>query len=103
VYNLRFDESGRTNYTVSYKVELQKQKRSFLSKTLGAIGRIFSGDEKAGITTSYTSQGDQPDTEEYLSLDMSKLPEGIAELKLIVQDNITSENAEQTIQLQLEK
>jgi GWxTD domain-containing protein len=101
VYNLRFGQAGRTNYTVSYQVEILQQKRGFLSKTLGAIGRFFSGSGKSGVATSYTQQGEQSESSEYLSLDMRKLPEGIAKLAVTVVDNTSGESTTQSVQIQL--
>ena len=101
VYNLKFTPHGQTNYTVTHTVDVFDYKRSFLSKTFGAIGRIFKKGKQVGISTSYQQSGTEPMTSEYISLDMGKLPKGVAELTVMVKDNGSGETTSQSIQLQI--
>ena len=101
VYNLRYDPTGRTNYTVTHTVEIMNQKRGFLSRTFGAVGRLFKKGDKAGISTSYTQSGGNSMTSEYISLDLGKLPLGQAQLTVTIEDHASGEIAEQTLGIQL--
>jgi hypothetical protein len=101
IYNLKFDDTGQTDFTVTYKIDMLEYKRSFLDKTLGAVGRIFSKGKKAGISTTYNIKGIESETKEYFSLDMAKLPAGIAKMTVTVRDNPTSESVSQSIQFRL--
>jgi len=101
IYNLKFNASGQTDYTVTHQVNMIDYERSFFSKTFGAIGRIFKKGKKMGISTSYQQVKTDSEISEYLSLDMGKLPVGTAELIVWVQDNTSGETTTQSINLQL--
>ncbi|MFH1940578.1 MAG: tetratricopeptide repeat protein [bacterium] len=101
VYNLRFDPSGKTLYTVTHTVDLLEHKRSFFSKTFGAIGRLFTKGDKSGISTVYDHEGSTSESLEYISLDMGKLPKGVAQLTVTVKDNTSGEETSQSIQFEL--
>lgn len=101
VYNLKFMPNGQTNYTVTHTVDVLDHKRSFFSKTFGAIGRIFKKGQQIGISTSYQQSGTELMTSEYISLDMGKIPKGVAKLTVMVMDNSTGEKTSQSIQLQI--
>jgi hypothetical protein len=78
-----------------------EHKRSFFSKTFGAIGRLFTKGDKSGISTVYDHEGSTSETSEYISLDMGKLPKGVAQLTVTVKDNTSGEETSQSIQFQL--
>ncbi len=101
IYNLKFDVSGRTNYTVTHQVDMLEYKKSIFSKTFGAIGRLFKKGKKIGISTSYQQVKSESETFEYLSLDMGKLPVGIGELTVSILDNTSGESASRSIRLQI--
>ena len=100
-YNLNYNSRGRSDYTVTYKVNIVKEKRGFFSKTFGAIGRLFKSSEKHGISTSYTQSDSNSTVNSYLSLDMSLLKLGLAELIVTVKDNCTGDEVESKHNLQL--
>ncbi len=101
IYNLKFGGQGRTDYSITYNVEMLEYQRSFLSRTVGSLGRLFSGDKKMGFSSTFQQTGQVSTSREYLSLDMNKLPVGSAILKLQVRDNASGENASRSIQIQL--
>jgi GWxTD domain-containing protein len=101
IYNLKYNASGNTDYTVTHKVDMMEYKRSFLSKTFGAIGRLFGGKKQMGISTSYQQVKNDTEAIEYLSLDLGKLPVGIAQLTVSVTDNTSNETTSQTAKIQL--
>ena len=101
IYNLKFNASGQTAYTVSHQVDMLNFQRSFFSKTFGAIGRLFKKRKEMGISTSYQQLKTESEISEYLSLDMGKLPVGTAELTIWVQDNTSGETTSSSINFQL--
>ena len=101
IYNLRYNQSGNTDYTITHTVDMMEYKRSFLSRTFGAIGRLFGGKKKMGISTSYQQVKNDTEAIEYLSLDLGKLPVGIAQLTVSITDNTSGETTSQTAKIQL--
>lgn len=101
VYNLKYNASGKTDYTVTHSVEMLEYKRSILSKTFGAIGRLFGTKKKAGISTSYQQVKTETEVPEYLALDMGKLPPGLSRLVISITDNTSGETASVSKELQL--
>jgi GWxTD domain-containing protein len=101
VYNLKYNASGRTDYTVTHTVEMLEYKRSVLSKTFGAIGRLFGTKKKAGISASYQQVKTETEVPEYLALDMGKLPPGLSRLVISITDNTSGETASVSKELQL--
>jgi len=100
-YNLARDLAGQTDYVVEYQVEVVNPKRSFFSKTFGALGRIFAKSQRKAVKTRVERKGNTTTAIEYISLDLSRLPAGITRLSVIVRDlNAgTSAVASRTFQL----
>lgn len=102
-YNLTLNESGQSEYTITYHINMLKQKRGLLSKTFGAVGRIFSGGTKGRVGSSYVRQGNKRSAIEYLAIDLGKMKEGSAEVVLTLKDNVSGKTDQQSIALQLIK
>lgn len=94
IYNLKYDQDGQTNYTVTHTLDMLEQKRGFFA-------RLFGGGKKAGISTSYQQVKRDSEIPEYISLDLSKLPAGMTRLTVAVMDNVSGETTSQEIKLQL--
>ena len=92
---------GKTDYTVHYTVELIEKKQGFLSKTVGAIGRLFRRKDKVRVATTYQQSSENSSNTEYFSIDMNKLAEGTAQLSIQITDNVSSEIDSRDIKLQI--
>jgi len=101
IYNLKYNVNGKTDYTVTHAIDLLEYKRSFFSRTIGAIGRLFKKSKKAGISTSYRQTGLASSTVEYLSFDMEKLPQGVAQMTIGITDNSSGEMASQDLKFRI--
>jgi GWxTD domain-containing protein len=101
IYNLKFNSSGQTDYTIDQTIKMISQKRSFFDKTVGALGRIFSKRKSSEVSTSYHQTGDKSTSVEYLSIHMEKIPTGTAQISLKVTDNTTGETCTQNREFEL--
>jgi len=101
IYNLRLDPSGQTRFKVDYKIKLVERKRSFISRTVGAIGRIFTKGKEIGISTSYEQTGNASFLPQYIALDMNTMPDGMAEFVITIEDQVASGKAAANVQFQL--
>jgi len=100
-YNLSFNENGLNDYTISYRINMVKTKRGFLSKTIGSVGRLFGGRSKGRVGSSYNRKGRDRAIIEYLSIDLSRMKPGEAEIVLTLTDNITGKTDKKSVSLQL--
>jgi len=103
VYNLLLDSSGKTDYTISYKIGLIETEHKGIGKALAAIGKIFSSKNKTGITSSYKRNSKSRKVYEYLSFDLSSIKPGIINLTITVTDNIIDRSISETISLRIVK
>jgi len=87
IYNLRLTAPGITNYTVEYKIEKYKSKRSAVVRLFSGIGRLFGvGAEKEEISTSYKYSGMNPTEKQHLTINMNDAEAGLYQLSLSVSD-----------------
>ena len=100
-YNLTLGPHGQSDYELTYSLKMSKVDRSFLSSTIGALGRLFSRESKGKIGSSFIRQGNERDIIEYLSIDLSKVKSGQGDLIIQLTDRQTGKSAEQSISLQL--
>ncbi len=101
VYNLSYGVSGDTRYTVTYEFKMTERKRRFLGKALNAIGSIFSRGDKSLVSSSYTNSGSDRNTHEYLTFDLYRFTEGLAELKITIKDLNTEREASRVVPFSL--
>ncbi len=101
IYNLHFDPSGQARFTVNYQIKLVGKKGSLLSRTFGAVGRIFQRKAELGISSAYKQTSQQSWGPQYITLDMGKLQPGIAEFTVTVQDENARRKASGSILFQL--
>ena len=94
IYNLTFNTQGRTDYTVTHNVEMLEYRKGIFSK-------IFGAKKQMGVSTSYNQLGTHRDAFEYISLDMSKLPVGLARLTVSVEDRNSDEMTSRNFQVQI--
>ncbi len=98
IYNLSFDDQGTTDYEIAYTVETIKPQRNFWQKTIGSIGRMFSGPKENVITISSARSGEERDTFEYMALDLKNLPNG----ETVLTVNVTDQNSNVDVQSSIE-
>lgn len=103
IYNLGFNTSGKSDYTVSYRVATVDEEKGAISKTISAIGSIFGGGRGAGVSSSYRNSSSDTSTHEFITFDMKNLPPGIVELVITVTDNVLNTETEKTLSLRLTK
>lgn len=101
IYNLSLGMNGKSDYTVSYKVSMIREKKSGVGRALSSIGNLFSGKDKSGISSSYSTSSETRDVHEFLSFDLSRLKPGIIEMQITVRDNILEEETSQLLTLRL--
>ena len=99
IYNLSLNADGNTNFEVSYTVETIKADRNFWQKTIGGIGRIFTGGKKKAITTTTQRLGESRDAFEYITFDLKNLDRGLTNLRVQINDRISGEQVESEIEM----
>ena len=101
IYNLKFNEEGRANYRIEYRVKTIKEKLSFWGKTFGTIANIFGSKKTKSLTLSYDRNSDKRDIHEYLAFDFSNLVRGETEMEVMLRDLNSNETASSYIQFSL--
>lgn len=103
VYNLGFDEFGRTRYTIDYEIRRHRQ----ASRTVaGFIGSGLSGLFKSGkpsFTVSYDRDGDTEWEQVYFELDTDQVEEGLNLLTVRITDHVSGFSAEKGAVFRLDK
>lgn len=94
IYNLSLDETGNSNFEVSYTVKTIEAQRSFWQKTVGSIPRLFSGGDKNVVTSTSYRIGNSRDAVEYIAFDLKNLENGITELSIKIIDKLTDQVVE---------
>lgn len=82
IYGLTLNDNGKSRYEVSYKLKMLDTKKSFF----GNLAGIFSKPEEISTTSSNIREGNSVTQYEYIAFDISDLPEGQAELEVLVKD-----------------
>ena len=100
-YNLTLNPVGQSQYTLTYKLKISKVDRGFVSRTLGSVGRLFSGGAKGATGSSFDRQGNSRDVVEYLAIDLGKMKSGQGDLTIQLTDKQTGKTVSQTVALQL--
>ena len=103
VYNLKLNEENKTNYEVSYILKTIRAERNFWQKTIGAIPRLFSNNDKNTISTTVLREGDTDTAYEYISFDLRNLETGLTELRVKLTDLNIQQSAENAIEFTLVK
>ncbi len=87
IYNLKLGTPGVTDYTVEYKINKYKNKRSTFIRLFAGIGRLFGiGGRKEEISTSYKYSGINQTEKQHLTINMKTKEPGLYELSLAVTD-----------------
>ena len=93
VYNLDWDDFGRTKYRVSYELH-SLRKGNVAVRVLRALGRLIGIDRKAEIVTvEYAHEGDRSDEFGYLEFDMSDTEPGRQSVTVSVVDDNTGQTS----------
>ena len=101
IYNLRKNADGETQYTIDYTVKSLTRKEGGVKKFFRSIGKIFGGDKKPSVTSTYERQGNSSVEKEYISLDVGKMPLGVIELSVTVVDKISNQTRKSTTSLEI--
>lgn len=99
IYNLTRNDAGETDYLIESEMTLLKKEKSGLAKVFGFLG----GDDKKSISIANERTGTTSTAVEFTSFDVSKLDAGAYTLTIRVEDRLTGESAEKTIDLTLRK
>jgi len=87
IYNLRLGPPGLTNYTVEYKINRLKKKRSAFIRLFAGIGRLLGIEgKKEEISTLYSFSDVNTVEKQYLTINMETDEPGLYHLSLSVND-----------------
>jgi len=86
VYHLGLDEGGESWYRVTYGVRVERARRGLLG--------LFGGGRRPELWVTHERRGESREAYEYVSLDVSRLPRGEAELVVRVEDLVRGQVAE---------
>jgi len=103
IYNLAKDETGKTNYEISYVLKTTRPDHNIWQKTIGAIPRLFAGSGKNIIATNVKREGTSETAIEYISFDLRNLEKGTTELQVKVTDLNRHQSVENKIEFTLIK
>ena len=101
IYNLQLGDDGRSSYRISYEVTSLLRRENAFKKLLHAIGGIFGMGKAGTVASSYTRSGNSRTEKEYLSLDIHKMPPGIIQLAVTVEDLLSGQKATSRTQLEI--
>lgn len=87
IYNLVFDESGKTDYTVNFTLKRYRRKKNIFQRIAG----IFGGGEKYQVSVQSDQTGISRTVADFISFDVSRAKEGEYELTLELKDNVSGE------------
>jgi GWxTD domain-containing protein len=91
VYNLTFDESGRTDYEIEYELK-QPGEKGVIKKVLG----IFGGKDEV-VASQYRYNGSARDEKIHFTFDLSGRPAGNYEIHIRVKDLNHDETTERMV------
>jgi len=86
IYNLTYNQTGRTRYRLNYTIRQRDSKGNFILKGIKAVGRILGKQDKDIVGLSYVREGESIDTFESIHLNLSELGKGDSLLEVEVID-----------------
>lgn len=103
VYNLFLEPGSDSKYIVSFKATKQDKEGNFITQPFRALGKIFSRGKPKTIETINERAGDKQTALEYLELDLSGLETGGTQLIVTVEDKLSHQKAESSVEFELNK
>ena len=97
IYNLSFNQEGRTDFTVKFTLK-ESGKKKLLKKITG----IFGSGAVYQVAIQSDQQSEHRTVSDYIVFDMSTAKDGRYELVLEVRDNVNGEEAVSASDLRLE-
>jgi hypothetical protein len=94
VYNLTKDASGRTSYTIEYKLASVKINKSLLAG-------IFGSRRKTSVTVPSVRTGQEPWSQEHIALDVSELEPGTYRVQVTLKDNVAGTSASRSVPVEI--
>lgn len=87
IYNLTYDEQGKTHYQIDYALTPKSIETNQLTKLILKLGKSFGLlNHKWTITSSFEKYGTNRTEVEYLSFDVSQFPSGSYEIMVMIVD-----------------
>jgi len=99
IYNLKYNENGKVNYTIEYKLETLNPKENFWSK----VSTIWGGSKHPVVSLFEDRKGDSATQIEYIAFDLDKLMYGLNRLTVTVKDKFSEEIASSSVEFNLIK
>ena len=97
VYNLSRDEFGRTHYRVEHTLQAHR-KRSAPGRFFRGLGRVFHLTEpEPKLVIAYDQEGDRPDEEAYVELDLTHTDPGDQLIQVAVTDLLTGQKVSKEV------
>jgi len=97
VYNLTTNERSTSSFSIEYRLRL----KSGAEKKLGNLFGLLSSAGQSSIATSIDREGRGEMSIEYLSIDVTTLKKGSYELNIKLQDQLSGEVVQKSIQINL--
>ncbi len=94
VYNLTRDASGRTSYTIEYKLGSEQIKRPLLAS-------IFGSRRKTSIAVPSERTGKEDWSPEHMALDVSELEQGNYNLQVTLKDRVTGRSVSRSVGVEI--
>ena len=95
IYNLVYNEIGKTRFKVEYNISRFKKNYNIFSKGIRKVVSMLLGKEGIeSLSSSFIRERDAMEIYEYIKLDIQNLKTGSSVLKIIITDLISGKVAE---------